>query len=367
MLKKEFSIGAEEEFFLVDRSNKILASPSSDFLEALKADKELSLQFELFACQIETTSKVCHSLPELYENLKNLRSGLRKLLASLNADFVSASTFPNAMLNHQQVTHAQRYEQLFDRFAGVASNLLCNGMHIHYGCSDDRERVYLLNRLACFLPIFLGLSTSSPFFEGVDTHMQSHRCFLLEGLPLSGVPYGVNDENAYYDMIKLFEKIKYIDDPSNIYWHLRLNCRFPTLELRVCDAFSSLKDLVAVAALYVCLCVSLIENPDVKLPFYTEQPLHIDYYFWQVRRYSLKNCNFINVETGTSLSFKEVLETVVNFVKPVAKRFDCITYLDHLFSIVQNGTSADRQRSLFQKYNDFQFVISRLIQETYEY
>ena len=53
-------------------------------------------------------------------------------------------------------------------------NMLC-GMHVHVELPDPDERVDVMYRMLPYLPLFLALSTSSPFWQS-----RAHRA---QGLP----------------------------------------------------------------------------------------------------------------------------------------------------------------------------------------
>ena len=55
----------------------------------------------------------------------------------------------------------------------VASRLLICGMHVHVAIEDDDLRIDMMNQVKYFLPHLLALSTSSPFWQGVNTGLMS--------------------------------------------------------------------------------------------------------------------------------------------------------------------------------------------------
>ena len=59
-------------------------------------------------------------------------------------------------------------------------------MHVHVGIEDDDLRIDLLGQAAYFLPHLLALSTSSPFWQGVQTGLKSYRLSVFDELPRTG-------------------------------------------------------------------------------------------------------------------------------------------------------------------------------------
>lgn len=367
-MQSTFSVGVEEEFFLLDKNKlDLLNNDNKAIFEACEADPKLGIQHELFTSQLEAVTEVCHSFSELFDSLAYARKTLQNILAEFDADIIAASTFPTGKCSEQHITDNERYPQMYRRFAGAAKRFLCNGLHVHFECHGDRERLFLLNRFPCFMSILLALSASSPYFEGKDTRLQSYRSILFEGLPLSGVGHDVGTEDQYKEMLDLFTKVGFINDARDVHWFLRLNSKFPTLELRVCDAMPNLEHLVAVAALYVCLAITILEKDPGQLPFYTEHYLYLRYYFWQARRYPFDEIAFIDFHNKKSMAFEQVIADMLEFVMPVAHRLGCVDRLDKINDILKEGTSSDRQRAAYRQSKDYKAVVSQLVSDTHAY
>ena len=53
-------------------------------------------------------------------------------------------------------------------------NVVC-GLHIHVAVPEEVDRVVIMNRVLPWLPLFLALSTSSPFWNRAPTGLLSYR------------------------------------------------------------------------------------------------------------------------------------------------------------------------------------------------
>ena len=124
-------------------------------------------------------------------------------------------------------------------------------MHIHVGIPDNELRIDLMNQISYFLPHLLALSTSSPFWRGENTGLKSYRVSIFDELPRTGLPEEFGSYDEYKRHIKILMNAGILDDPSTIWWDLRPNVKFPTLEMRICDTCTSLNDAISIAALYL--------------------------------------------------------------------------------------------------------------------
>ena len=66
-------------------------------------------------------------------------------------------------------------------------DLLC-GMHVHMRIPDPDSRVDVMCRMIPYLPLFLALSTSSPFWDSRRTGLKGYRLAAYDELPRTGVP-----------------------------------------------------------------------------------------------------------------------------------------------------------------------------------
>ena len=168
-VKPSFTIGIEEEYLLVERDSRDLASdpPDSLMAECEKQLKEL-VKPEFLKSQIEVATGVCSSIAQARRDLGKLRRTVADIADGYGYAPIAASTHPFSEWQHQHHTDKERYNALANDMQGVARRLLICGMHVHVGIDDDELRIDLMNQASYFLPHLLALSTSSPFWRGED-------------------------------------------------------------------------------------------------------------------------------------------------------------------------------------------------------
>ena len=86
------------------------------------------------------------------------------------------------------------------------------------------------NALRGHLPELAALAANAPFHAGRDTGLASVRPLIGGLLPRQGVPPVIPSWEAFAEMLR------WIGDPRQWWWELRPHPTFGTLELRVCDA-----------------------------------------------------------------------------------------------------------------------------------
>src|SRR5436309_2376145 len=72
---------------------------------------------------------------------------------------------------------------------GVEVELQIVGLHVHIGVRSPEKVIAISNALLAYVPHFLALSASSPYWLGEDTGLASSRSKVFELLPTAGLPH----------------------------------------------------------------------------------------------------------------------------------------------------------------------------------
>ena len=166
----EFTLGIEEEYFLVDKTTRnVVGDPPDGMLAECEALLGAQVSPEFLRSQIEIGTRVCMTLDEARADLRRLRGTIASVAARHGMAPIAAATHPFARWEAQKTTERVRYQSLESDLQGVGRRLAICGMHVHIGIPDDELRIDLLNQASYFLPHLLALSTSSPFWQGENT------------------------------------------------------------------------------------------------------------------------------------------------------------------------------------------------------
>ena len=248
-----FTIGIEEEYLLVNRDTFALTAAPDSLIAACKKDLEGQVSPEFLQCQIEIGTGVCHTIGEARDDLAHLRRTVARHAADYGLAPIAASCHPLADWKEQHHTDKERYHQLRRDLGGVARRMLICGMHVHVGIPDQDTRIDLVNQLKYFLPHLHALSTSSPYWQGEDTGMNSYRLTVFDNLPRTGLPPAMQDWAEFSSTVETLIDLGLIEDASKIWWDLRPSSKFPTIESRICDVAPRMEVTLTLAALTQCL------------------------------------------------------------------------------------------------------------------
>ena len=338
-----FTVGIEEEYLLVNRDSRDLAHEQPPELLA-KCEEALRGQVspEFLRSQIEVGTRVCNSMQEARDQLVQLRSTVGHIADQFGLAPIASSTHPFAEWSAQQHTDKERYNVIARDLQQVGRRLVISGMHVHVGIEVVDLRIDLLGQAAFFLPHLLALSTSSPFWQGIQTGLKSYRLSVFDELPRTGVPHQFSSYSEYERTIELLVSAGLIEDATKIWWDLRPSARFPTLEMRITDICPFVEDGVAIAALFRCILRLLYRLRRENQRWRHYPPFLVRENRWRAQRYGIEQ-GLVDFGKGAVVPFPLLLEELFELVAEDAAYFGCIAEVAHARTIVQRGTSADRQ------------------------
>ena len=122
-------------------------------------------------------------------------------------------------------------------------------LHVHVALPDRDAALRAFNRMRAHVPLLLALSANSPFWQGRDTGLASARTPLFQGFPRVGIPRAFDDYAEYVESIDLLLRCDAFPEPTFLWWDVRLQPRFATLEIRIMDAQTGLEPCAALVAL----------------------------------------------------------------------------------------------------------------------
>ena len=345
----EFTLGIEEEYFLVDRATRdVVDDPPAAMLADCEALLAGQVGPEFLRSQIEIGTRVCTSLAEAGADLRHLRRTVAAVAARHGMAPIAAATHPFARWDAQKTTERRRYADLRDDLQGVGRRLAICGLHVHIGIPDNELRIDLLNQASYFLPHLLALSTSSPFWRGEDTGLKSYRLAVFDELPRTGMPERFDSWGEYRRHVDILKSAGLIEDATKLWWDLRPSERFPTLEMRIADSCTTLADSLTIAALFRCLLRMLwrLKRENQRWRLYAR--MLIDENRWRAQRYGTDR-GLVDFGRGTIVPYAELLDEILALVAEDARHFSCLDEVAHARQILGRGTSAHRQLAIFEQ------------------
>ena len=350
MSGRAITLGVEEEFFLVDPvSGDLLADPDPAIFEACEAAAgPHRVVREFLRSQIETNTRVCTSVAELREALRETRRIVVEAAERRGAAVMAASTHPFASWRAQAPTARERYERFATTFQDNVRRFLIGGMHIHAGFGDADSRIRVMTALRRYLPVLHALSASSPFSEGRETGFKSWRLTLVGGLPRTGLPGPFASRADYDRLVEEYRGMRFIEDGSELWWDIRPSHAYPTVEMRICDVCTRIEDAVCIAALYACLIRRLLRRdqegtlaPEPLTEIVAENR-------WVAQRYGVLAFFGDAAREGGRVDIDDVVTELVEELEDDARALGCEAETRRALAIVREGAGADRQVDLYR-------------------
>ena len=344
------TLGVEEEFFLVDpASRNLLVDPDPAIFEACEAGIGAhKVTRELLRSQIETNTRVCASVAEAREALRETRRVVIEAAEAHGAAVMGASTHPFAQWRELALTQKERYERFAVTFQETIRRMVIGGMHVHAGFGDPESRIRVMTAIRRYLPALHALSTSSPFNGGHDTGYKSYRLNLLGGLPRTSLPGPLRSRAEYEEILTEYREMKFIESGSELWWDIRPAHAFPTVELRICDICRRIEDAVCIAALYASLLRRLMRlDEEGALP---PEPLTeiIAENRWVAQRYGTLAFFGDPTRENARVDIDDFVRELVETLAPDARALGCEAETRHALTIIREGSGADRQADLYR-------------------
>jgi glutamate---cysteine ligase / carboxylate-amine ligase len=256
----ELTIGIEEEFMLLDPDGWSLAFRSDEVLPALPADLRERVTLETHAAVMEIATGVHRRVGDAVSELAQLRERVARALAAQGLRAAVAGTHPCALASDTVLSSDPRYRQIGDSMRVLARREPTLATHVHIGVASPADAIRLLNRLRAHLPLLLALSANSPFWQGRPTGFASTRTTLFDAFPRSGLPRSFRDYGDWVATVERLLRSGAIADPSFLWWDVRLQPRYGTVEVRIMDGQTSVEDVAALAALVQALASVELER-----------------------------------------------------------------------------------------------------------
>ena len=385
MLDVDLTIGVEEEYQIVCPDTQDLHSYVRQFLEqGRQVLPPGTIRAELMESQIEAGSNVCTNIAEVRSEVMRIRRLVSDLARKNGLVICSAGTHPFATWGSQSISGGERFRRFLSDMAGVASQLLTFGMHVHIGFGQDPEAKDLLieigSQLRYFLPHILAASTSSPFWQGQDTGLKSYRSVILEMVPRTGIPSAFRSFSEYQAFVNLLARVGTIGtddqgkpDATMIWWDLRYNPKYQTLEVRIPDACTKVDEAVAVVALVLLMVVRLLKLYRRNQSWRAYRRHHIVENKWRAMRYGVEE-SMIDFGKKALVPTREIMLGGLAKDQDSAEELGCLREVEYVRQILENGTSADRQLAVYRQAKAqgasqeeaLRAVVNRLISETIE-
>jgi carboxylate-amine ligase len=360
------SLGIEVELTLVDPESGALVSAASEILEELGRGHPDGVhpkaKHELFECCIEVITGICANPAEARDDLAATIAEVRAAAERRGLTLLSSGSHPFSHPHEQHVSPDPRYAALIDEMQWTARRLQIFGIHYHVGVRSGEKSIVIANAMQFYLAHLLALSASSPYWEGHDTGLASCRVKVFESLPTAGLPPVIDDWADFEQFMHTLVAAEAIKTIREVWWDVRPHPNFGTVELRICDAMPTLKEIAAVGALVQSLVHRIDAQIDRGEPVYIAREWTIRQNKWLAARHGL-DAKLIVDDEGTRATARDAVADLVAELVPIAKELGSAAELADVPSILELGPSYVRQRAVRQRGGDLRDVVRALVAE----
>jgi carboxylate-amine ligase len=349
-MTQDFTFGIEEEYFLVDAQTKRVAAEVPQALfDAAKVATDSRVSAEFLQPQIEVITSPHSNMAAARAELRYLRQTVATVAAEHGLAILAAGTHPTALWRKAQQTAKARYDNVMHDLQMIGQRDLLCGLHVHVELPDPDERVDVMYRMLPYLPLFVALSTSSPFWQSRATGLKGYRLAAYDELPRTGVPELFRTREEFDAYVNELVRAGVIEDSSYIWWAIRPSLNHPTLELRAPDSCTLVEDSIAIAALYRTLARHLYVNRWRNVDLDAVGRAIVVENKWRAQRYGVHGSFVID---GVAVPVAEMLDRVIDDTAADARELGCVAEIGRCRTIAGAGTSADAQLAVFEAHRE---------------
>ncbi|QNE90194.1 glutamate--cysteine ligase [Corynebacterium incognita] len=343
----EPTLGVEWEVALVDPENWNLVSRAEEVIDEVRTrHPEIHVDKEFLRNTVEMVTDVCTTVPEAISQLEVAHHAIKEVAEEKGMRLWSAGAHPFADFREDLVADKESYREIIERTQIWGKHMLIWGTHVHVGISHE-DRVWpIINALMTKFPHLLALSASSPGWDGMDTGYASQRTMLYQQLPTAGMPYQFETWEQWQGFLKDQATSGVINHTGSMHLDIRPAATLGTIEVRVCDSSSNLREISALVALVHCLVVYFDRMVDAGEELPILQQWHVAENKWRAARYGLDALIITTRDTEERWVTDEIRDLVATLAD-VAGDIGCARELALVEEILDRGASYQRQREWF--------------------
>jgi carboxylate-amine ligase len=355
------TLGVEWEFALVDAGTGDLSNEAAAVIADIGETPHVHK--ELLRNTVEVVTGVCDTVAEAMDDLRSTLISTRAVVEERGMELFCAGTHPFAEWSEQKLTDAPRYAELIKRTQWWGRQMLIWGVHVHVGVSSAHKVMPIISSLLNHYPHLLALSASSPYWAGEDTGYASNRAMMFQQLPTAGLPFQFQTWREFELFVHDQKTTGIIDQVNEIRWDIRPSPKLGTVEVRIFDGVSNLRELAAIVALTHCLIVDLDRRLDAGEQLPVMPPWHVQENKWRAARYGLDAIVILDADSNERL-VTEDLVNLLDRLAPVAASLGCADELASVADIPRLGGSYQRQRRVAAEHGgDLRAVVDALVRE----
>ncbi|GAB2894811.1 YbdK family carboxylate-amine ligase [Uliginosibacterium flavum] len=341
------SLGVELELQIVSRLDGDLTGGATELLALIERKAHRGdFKPEMTESMIEVSTGIHQTSTSLGDELLDVRQTLLAAADKLNLLISGGGAHPFQHWAERKIFDKPRFHQLNELYGYLAKQFTVFGQHIHVGCPNGDEAIFLLHALSRYLPHFIALSAASPYYQGVDTAFESSRLNAISAFPLSGRAPMVKRWSEFTDYFTNMKEFGVVESMKDFYWDIRPKPEFGTVEIRICDTPLTIQRATELAAYAQTVCRYLL----VERPFVIDESLYAVYTInrFQAARFGLDGGLIDPVSKQKGLLRDDFLATLSKLA-PHAAELGTATHLESLRRAAERGNDALWMRDTYAR------------------
>jgi carboxylate-amine ligase len=360
------TLGIEWELQLIDAHSRLLRQDSDAVLAALPgldaSGEHPHIRHELMQSTVEIVTGICSTVSEAKADLGKAIEEFQRIAEDRGILLACSGTHPVSNWRDAKMAPIARYAELVEQMQWLARRIQTFGVHVHVGLRDSAKAIPVVNALAGYLPHFLALTASSPFWNGQDTGLASTRAIIFGDLPTAGPPPRLSSWSDFEEYMDTLLRAQTIRSIKEVWWDVRPHPDLGTVEIRMFDGLPTAREVGMAAA----LAQSLVQLFDGQLDRGYQLPSPSSWIVrdnkWRATRYGL-DATVITDESGTTAPLRDDLYELVHELEPTAYRLGCLDELQVASEVLEYGASYERQRAILAHTGEMTDVVDALVTE----
>lgn len=343
------TLGIELELQIVSRLDGDLTGGASELLELIdRKPHKGDFKPEMTESMIEVSTSVHDNCETLQEELQAIRETLVSAADRLNLLVCGGGTHPFQHWAERKIFDKPRFHQLNELYGFLAKQFTVFGQHIHVGCPNGDEAMFLLHGLSRYIPHFIALSAASPYYQGVDSAFETSRLTAVSAFPFSGRAPLVGNWEGFNEYFEKMKATGVVESMKDFYWDIRPKPEFGTVEIRICDTPLTLGRAAALAAYAQTVCRYLL----IERPFAINEGLYAVYTFnrFQASRFGFEG-GLIDPVSNQKVLLGEDFQDTLEKLAPHAAELGTTGLLEGLRDVIRHGSDAKWMRGVYAQRN----------------
>ena len=355
------TVGLEEEFALCDADTLALVPRFEELRDEAAASDDVlagAISGELIRSEIEIRSGRGEDLADAIARQRDARRRLFALAGARGVVLGATGTHAFSDYREQQFIQTEHYRRVAEGLQWVAKRNNTFALHVHVGVRDVDRAVHVCDRLRGVLPTLLAVSTSSPFYDGLDSGLHSARTQMFtKTFPRCGVPDHFGGWPAFRDYVELLERTRSIQEYTQVWWSIRPHLSFGTVEVRICDAQPTAHESEALAALVVACVLQAAGDHDAGVPDAAPPGRLVEENVWRAVRHGMDG-RLLDLARLEEVEARAAVEDLVAWTAPARAEHGLPE------PALPERTSAQRQRALIAAGATSREVYAETVRET---